>query len=220
MTQRRVSEPTEDRHGAEVHPAFGMISAHRGQYGSSKPGEAGAVLFDSDIKHQETITVTIYHASRKRDLHHDWVHPHQQFVEVELSLAQWASFVSSMNTTGVPCTVRQTETDFYVDALPYAPRLAETMKETHDAAERAFADVKKAFLIVKEKPTKANIRDLEIALQNATPNVDFAGKQLVKQAEDVVQKARADIEAMVTTRAAQLGITTQDIPHLEIGGPE
>lgn len=41
------------------------------------------------------------------------------------------------------------------------------------------------------------MRRLLAAIDNAAPNVDFASKQLVEHTENVVQKARADIEAMV-----------------------
>lgn len=214
MAQRKLSEPTVDKYGQDVHPAWGMISAHRGQY-----GPAGAVLFDSDIRHGETITVRLHRASRKREVSRDWIHPYDEIVEVEMSLAQWASFVSSMNTQGVPCTIRRTETEVFVDQAPYAPRLAESMADVHEAAMRTYDSVKAAFEKVREKPTKANIRDLEIALRNAVPNVDYSAKTLTEHAENVVQRARADVEAMVTTRAAQLGITEGDMPRLEIGAP-
>lgn len=217
MTERTVSEPTLDDYGSTVHPAFGMISASRVTFGQGmSKGPYGAILFDSDVRHHETIRIKIYHASRRREGSHDYIHPGQEFTEVEMSLAQWASFVSSMNTTGVPCTIRRTETEVFVDALPYDPRLAQTMSETKEAAAEAFNKIKEAFAAVKEKPTKANIRDLEIALQNATPNVDYATRTLAKHAEDVVQKARADIEAMAVTHARQLGLTAGERPVIDL----
>ena len=35
-------------------------------------------------------------------------------------------------------------------------------------------------------------------IANAVPNVDYAARQLAEHAENVVEKSRADIEAMVT----------------------
>lgn len=201
MAEREPQEPTLDKWGAEVHPAFGMITAHRVSHSSP-----GAVLFDSDIKHQHTVVLTIMRASRKRDLNHDWIHPGEAVSEVEMSEAQWASFVSAMNTTGVPCTLRRVADDWGIPDVPYDPRLAHSMRETTEAADRMYDNVREVLERVKEKPTKANLRDLEIAIDNAKPNVEFAGRTLAKHAENVVQRARADIEAIVTHKAAQLGI--------------
>lgn len=197
-----VTEPTLDEHGSETHPAFATIGANRGSY-----GPPGATLFDSDIKHGHTVTIRLHTATRRRDISHDYIHSGQRLFEVEMSEAQWASFVSSMNVgDGVPCTLRARETDYDIDGLPYAPRLAVSMQETHDAAQRLMADIREKFELVKEKPTKANLWSLECALNNATPNVDYVAKKLAEHAENVVNKSRADIEAIVASKATQLGI--------------
>jgi hypothetical protein len=97
MSRREVVAQTTDEHGDEQHPAFGMIGASR--VSSSPPG---ATLFDSDIRHQHTVTVRIATATRRRDLNHGWLHRKREFVEVEMSEAQWASFVSSEDDWNVP----------------------------------------------------------------------------------------------------------------------
>lgn len=193
-------------HGIEeTHPAWAMISASRVQSG-------GAVLFDSDIRHHHTVIVRVGTASRRRDLNRDWMHRDQEFLEVEMSEAQWASFVSSMNTgSGVPCTIRRREDDWNVPGLFYEPRLQESMRETRNAAHEAFDNVRQAFEAYEEKKNAANLRNLKYAIQNAPANVEFAGKSLAEHAENVVQKARVDIEAMVVSKAAQLGLEPGDL---------
>src|SRR6476646_10686413 len=85
----------------ESHPAWGLVSAHRV---SSTPG---AVLFDSDIQHQHYMQITLRRASRDRGLSRDWIHEEgPTLIESNMSEAQWAAFVSSTNTSGVPCTIR------------------------------------------------------------------------------------------------------------------
>jgi hypothetical protein len=64
------------------------------------------------------------------------------------------------------------------------------------------------------KALREAIHDLHFAVQNATPNVDFAGKVLVQQAEDVVTKARADVEAFVAAKVRQLGVDPQPDPQV------
>lgn len=213
---RKLSEPTLDEYGAERHPAFGYISATRSQYGGG-----AAVLFDSDIQHHETITIQVMPAARRREIGRDWTFGDTTpLVEVEMSLAQWASFVSSLNTAGVPCTLRRTESDHEVDALPYAPRLAESFKYTREAADRMLDEIKEKFEAVKAKPTKANIWALEIAIQNSTPNVTYATKTLVEHTENVVNRARADIEGMVLQHAQQLQLGAGEVLGLSAGAFE
>lgn len=206
-----------DHFTEEEHPSFGMIGAYRASI--SPPG---STLFDSDIRHQHSVFLRISHAQRRRELSHDWIFSRAEIIEVEMSEAQWASFVSSMNTSGVPCTLRTIEGE-RIEGLPFSPRLEQSMRETHEAAQRAFDDIKEAMRVYAELPSspRGPKREawltLQARIQNAVPNVDYAGKVLAEHAENVVQKARADVEAMVTQRAAQLGIDPPTMAQLEAG---
>src|SRR5437868_8231795 len=132
---REIVEPTQTERG-EQHPAFGMIGASRVSH--SPPG---AVLFDSDVQHQHYVVVRVRTAARRRDLNRDYLYADQQIVEVAMSEAQWASFVSSMNTgDGVPCTLTARGLE-PVPGMPYAPRLQESMDEVRSAGDEAMAMV-------------------------------------------------------------------------------
>jgi hypothetical protein len=214
MAQRETVPTSINDYGAEEHPAFGQIKLARVSYGGR-----GAVLFDSDIKHQHTVRLTVTAADRRRDLHHDWIHgASMPLIEVEMSEAQWASFVSSMGTSGVSCTVRATETDHMVPDLAYDPRLAHSMNEVKDTADRLFAEAKDALADLEEAFTakagvrvlREKLRTLHHRLHNTESNMAFAAESLSEHAENVVQKARADIEAMVVNKAAQLGLSAGD----------
>lgn len=203
---RETQDTTTNKHGDEVHPGFGLISVHRT---SAQPG---AVLFDSDLRHNSYITVAISTASRKRDLNHDWIHPQQEIVEVAMSEAQWASFVSAMNVgVGVPCTITRTPDEVFVPQVPYQPRLAESMAEVRGAADEAMAKVTEAFETYKEHKTVGNLRSLEHTIANIPRNLEWTAETLTKHTENVVQRARADIEAMVVSKAHQLGIEAADL---------
>lgn len=204
---RDIIPPTKNEYGGEEHPAWAMIGASRVQN-----GPPGAVLFDSDLRHGHTIMVRISTASRRRDLNQDYLHSEKEFIEIEMSEAQWASFVSSMNVgNGVPCTVRRREGEWTVPGMPYEPRLQESMNETRQAADKVVEEIREAFEAFETKRNAANLRTLKCAIENATPNVVFAAKSLTKHAENVVQRARADIEAMVASKARQLGIEPSDL---------
>lgn len=211
---RDVEQPTRNEREEETHPAFGLIGASRGQNGGG-----GAVLFDSDIRHGQTVRIRIAPAIRKRDLNRDWVgvDSRSEVVEVELSEAQWASFVSSMNVgDGVPCTIRRRGHE-QMPGVPYAPRLAESMKEVEGAAEAAWVKVRDALEAYEAKKTAGNLRTLHYAIMNAPSNMTWAASSLTKHAENVVQRSRADIEAMVLAKASQLGLEPGDVSLPELG---
>lgn len=210
-----VQPITVDERGNQRHPAFGLIGAIRGQV-TRMNGQGGAVLFDSDIAHTNIIRVRVKAASRKRDLHHDWIHGEEEFVEVEMSEAQWASFVSTMNVgEGVPCTVKYLNGK-EIPELPVDSRLASTMEETRAAAHHAFDEIQEAlrdFDAPGQTPAqrKRRLEMLRAKINNAVPNVNYAGMVLVEQTENVVTKARADIEAYVVAKATQLGISPAEL---------
>jgi len=214
---RNIESPSEDERGNETHPAFALIGASRVQ--NSAPG---TTLFDSDIRHQHSIIVRIKRAERKRDLNHDWIHSRGELIEVELSEAQWASFVSSMNTgDGTPATLRWTAEDKQIPGLPFQPRLAESMREVRDAADKTFAKIADALAEYEAHKTVANLRALRAAVENAGANLQFAASSLTEHAENVVQRARADIEAFVVNKAQQLGVEPASVAApLEIESKE
>jgi len=208
MTQN-IEEPTTNERGQEIHPAFARISAGRVSHGGG-----GAVLFDSDVRHQHTVRITISTATRERSLNRDTIFHGKELIEVELSEAQWAGFVSSMNGSGVSTTLRWIKGQGSLPGLPFAPRMAIQLGEVKDAATRLFAKAREAMdryeQAITDKAGAREIKDrrrvLRSALTNSVPNMTFAATSLTEYAEDVVQMARADIEAMVIAQAAKLGL--------------
>lgn len=206
-------EPGRHDDSRETHPAFGLVSAHRV---SSTPG---ATLFDSDIRHGHYMVVTVKRAVRDRGLQRDWIHDTgPELIEIAMSEAQWGAFISSTNTSGVPCTIRATETDRNVDGLLYEPRLQVSMAEVADQARKIQERLDAAVKAVEEKPTKANIRSLRLAMEGVSSNMDFAAKSLSEHAENVVQKARNDIESMVVQKAVQLGVDPKAMAYSMLEG--
>lgn len=200
---RKTSEPVVDEHGDERHPAFGSAVVLRGS-GTGRP------LFQSDLLHNETITLQIHTASRKRDLNRDWVHPVHELVEVEMSLAQWGSLVSSIGIgSGVPVTIRRTESEPFVDALPHQPRIAANLEEVRSVVHRLLGEVREAVEAVEEaveqkkgvRATREAVRALHLAVANAPANAEFAVKSLDGAAEKVTAQARADIESYILQAA-------------------
>lgn len=219
------TDPVTAGNGDEEHPAFGLIGVHRI---SSTPGE---VLFQSDLRHSEYIRLEVHEATRKRSLKHDWVHPGKLLCEVSMSMSQFASFVASGGTIGVPCTI-----DFAGSGsneqgsrpgLNPAPRLALTHEEVRAAAAEAYGRIQdklKVYEATLENSGKgsaaaqrAALRDLRAVVANAAIDVAYAAQVLDEHAEAVVEKSRADIEAMAQRTAERLGIPISAFPAIESG---
>lgn len=200
MGRGEVVPVQEDERGDETHPAFGMI-------GASRVSGNGTVLFDSDVEHQHFVRLRIGRATRRRELHRDWIHSERtDLIEVDLSEAQWASMISSMNTSGVPCTIRRTEKDGAMPLLDFESRLDLSHREVRSKADDAIKEVKEARDAYEAHKTAANRRRLHYAIENLPANFEFAAKSLTEHAETVVQKTRADIEAFVINKAHQVGL--------------
>lgn len=208
---REAQDPTTDDHGAETHPAFGMINVARV---TASPPQS---LFDSELKHSHYLVLSIHPATRQRDLNRDWIHDSSRsLIEVAMSEAQWAHMVSSLNNAGTPVTITRTP-EGQVPAIPYAPRLAHSVAEVKGAARQVFDHAREALETYEAHKTVKNLRALRAALESAESNVAFAANSMTEHAENVVAKARADIEAMVDDRARQLGIDPHTATVLELG---
>ncbi len=64
------------------------------------------------------------------------------------------------------------------------------------------------------KARREAINNLRTAINHVEPNITFAAKSLNEHTENVVQKARADVEAMVMNEAARLGLSAGDAAGL------
>ena len=206
---RNTEEPIRDDRGDEYHPSFAVVNTVRSQ-------GTGRTLFQSDLKHNETIVLTISRASRKRDLNRDWVHSHQELIEVEMSLAQWGALVSSTGIgSGVPVTLRRTENEVFVPGLPDGSRIQHNLKEVDQATDKLLEQIRERFTVLKDaieskkglRITRQALHDLEVTLANANANTKFSVTSLREAAESLVHQAKADIEAHVLATVNQVGGT-------------
>jgi hypothetical protein len=203
---QEITEITIHEDGSETHESWITMTASKV---SSSPG---AHLFDSEIVHQHYIQVTVSRCKRKRDLNRDRTMSTQKIAEFAMSLSQWGAFVSSSGQgSGVPATLMWLNGP--VAQAPHDPRLGQSMREVREAGDRALEQVSAAVAAVRDafdrnagkREMRDLMRNLESATSNAPRNMEFAAKSLVEHSENVVSKARADIEAMIAA-----GVDTGD----------
>ncbi len=189
-----VTEQEKPFDGSKAtHPAYALIGANR--------ISGKAVLFGSDFVHHNSVRITIHAAEMNRSLSRDWPFARKQLIEVELSEAQWATFVSSMNIgDGVPCTLQRVAGDVIPGLPDPVPREATFRAEMAEDMQQAVGylnDLDKAIAAsgLSAKKQKELTDRVYMARMRITDSVPFVAKQFEKHMEDTTQKAMLEVNA-------------------------
>lgn len=193
----------------ETAPSWGMIGASRCQ--------GGAQLFQCDVQPNNFIKITIKKAEKARDLHRDWVHGTDHICEVWLSPTQWAEFLTTMNCgDGVPCTLRFTQTDGFIDQTPEDNKLDLLIQERNETIDNTLEEIQNLIdsireLIKNKKISKAIGEDLcyklSLSLSNLVgSNAEYLKKCIKEEVQDITQQAKANIQAFVEHKIYTTGL--------------
>ncbi len=189
-----------------THPAFALVSASR--------VSGSRTLFGTDFVHHNYITLRISTAEPNRDWSHDWYSPRRELVEVALSEAQWATFVSSLNVgQGVPCTLdhdhgerkpgiplRQQRDVHDTELTERLTRMSTTVRETMATIEGEMG----ASLSQKKKDAiLAHLRRLD---QDLTSNIPWYASVFRKHMKRVVESAKVEVNAYMHAVITKLGM--------------
>lgn len=204
------------------HPAFATIHASRVQGGSD-------TLFGSPIKHRGYVRVSVQTVDEIVSLSHSYYWQREgnsTIVELKLSEAQWAAFVSTMNVgSGVPCTLEyardgETRRLPYIEDISYEEKRAldikSAVKEQHEQLKAAL----KRFDELLQSPSvkKSDLRELRNMFiqpgDHAESNMEFRAKMLTEHSEHLIESAKAEVSAMVTRMAMQFPQLTQSGPEI------
>lgn len=211
--RRPEQEPTvkhEDnsstRETTYSHPAYGAITASRC---------SGRVnLHGSEFEHDSFIEIRIHHADLCRSLARDWHHTKNEIVSVRLSEAQWATFVSTLNTAaGTPCTIDHIQGE-QMPGIPirrekhainedFKTRMELVKSILQDAKER-IAPAIQGLSQVKQNQVNNVLAELGRAVTDSMP---FIAKSFGEHIEDTVEKAKIEIEAYMHGRIMQAGLS-------------
>lgn len=179
---------------------MGMVSWSR-LSGGARP------MFGTEIKTANPIRLEICHAEECRDLSRNWYFPRKQIVEIELSPIQWAEFLTSGNTSGVPCTIKQINNERMSE-----PKDTEIFNDYNEEVEENFDKFKEIEDIVKgaiDSKKPMGMKDLSSLLNkihNAMANVDFVKDSFKEDMNKIVAKAKAEFNAYAENRIHEIGI--------------
>lgn len=216
---RQEQEPTVKPGGFDgdgkvyEHPAFGHIAVSRVTGG-------GQTLFGSDFQHNSWVAVRIGTSSLNRSLARDWFFPERDFVEVYLSEAQWATFVSSFGQgSGVPCTITRRDGNM-IPEIPFRDEKDEYGREMKTKIDITLVGLRQLVEdleagdklpgVPKSKLAKL-LKPLKDAIRELGSNLPFVAKSFDEHVEQRVEKAKAEIYGWMeqTVRRAGLEALTE-----------
>jgi len=197
-----------------THPAFGQIAASR--VSGQTP------LYASDFVHQHYMTIKIATSTLMRGLNRDWHFAGNEFIQVALTEAQWATFVSSPNVGGgVPCTIERREGKM-VPGLPnpaarsdqFASELRKSMSETIARAKAALDEID-GMGLPKGKAEKLKQSHIAV-IRSLESNLPFVANQFDEHMENTVEHAKQEVHGYMTGALMRAGMerlaAPQDLP--------
>lgn len=195
------------------HPSYGTILA-------SRRSSNGTKLFGSSIQHNSVIGLTISRGELSRDLNYDRIYGGERLIEIEMSQAQFAEFITGLNIGfGVPCTIKFHGNEG-VESPPYKSKLDQFQHEFKNKMRNVGEDVKRvvadAVEILENKKTigKADrdhiLESIKKLVQNISSNVPFVASQFNEQMDKTVHEAKQEVESFVMRKFTEIGIKHAD----------
>jgi hypothetical protein len=188
-----------------THPAFGQISASRVNGHTN--------LYGSDFTHNGYVTITIKTSELHRNLSNDWHFETGQLIEVALSEAQWATFVSSLNNgSGVPCTLEWIAGKGRLPRLPNpksrVDQFGKEFQKSFDEALEALEELQSALAasgLSKKKIDEllSRARRAQSAIQSSAP---FVTQQFGEHMENEVESAKVEVHGYIQNLIQRAGL--------------
>jgi hypothetical protein len=190
------------------HPSYGLLQIHRVSGGARQ-------LFGSSIDHGQSIMLRIARAESRRDLAHTWYYDYERVIEVEMSPAQFAEAITSLNCgVGVPCTIRRHTGEDIPD--PVVPSVRQQHVDEFKAVMRELVDKLNAGteqareLLQKKSLTKADreaiLATLDQVYRSVGSNAPFIHSSFDEAMDKTVTEAKAEVDAFFTNAVTTLGL--------------
>lgn len=199
--------PTKEAKKFE-HESYGMVSLSRIQGGIGR-------LFGSSLESQHTaVRLRIARGVRQHELGRDWYYAKEELIEVELSAAQFAELITTMNVgSGIPCTIRHVLGERRADP-PEEPTEVEEVRESfREKAQRvgerlaALAGEVDAVLAKVPKKVREDVQGkLRSFITEVSSNMPFMVDQFQEATEKVIAHAKAEVDAFITHNVVAEGL--------------
>ena len=197
----------DDFKDKEQHPIYAMLSISRSTCGNPQ------ALFGSSILHNHVISLQIAAGNRQRGLSNDWYFRGPVYIEVEMSPAQFAEAITSLNAgSGVPVTLTYLRGE-KIEPCPFESTVKKYENEFRETIENGGHGIKDGIaqakiLLENKSVSKADLRKLIESLEKADRSISsgatFIYKQFNERMEKTVSEAKGEIEGFLQSRIASL----------------
>ncbi len=201
-----MSKKIEQFKDAETNPAYGQILTAR-----VSQGGGGALLYGSDFQHGHYMVLTIYRSEKHRDLSHDWYFSREKLIEIAMSEAQYATFLSSPNMgDGTPCTIAWLDGE-RVPALTFGKdrkeQFSKELDHKLDVTNAALVKLREMIegLKVSKRTKEALLNNADSAIRNLNSNTDYVASKFDEHMEKTVEKAKMEVNAYAGNTLRDLG---------------
>lgn len=189
------------------HPSYGMVSISRTTGGEK-------ALFGSSIKHRDTISLKVKHGELVRELNSDWYMGKDKIVEVEMSYSQFAELITSMNmNSGVPCTIRYTEKDGWIEDCDFESKKEQFKNELQEKIDKNLIRTKQIISNIEEIFEKKSIskKDREQVIAQLTnlykdlsKNLPFIYECFNEQMDKTIMESKCEVEAFIQNKMTMI----------------
>lgn len=209
----------------ETHESYGMIGFTRVTIGGYGGGQFQN-FFGSDLdNHMSCMRLRISTGVRRRGTGQHWFHERDRIIDVDMTSAQFAELLTTANVgSGVPCTIRWLNGKSV--AFPPAAKTSasKSQEEFEEKVEEIAKDAKglverlNALLEPRSSLTKASVReiahDLTMVVQAIEKNLPFSLTTFREAIQDVVQEAKAEVDAFVSNAVVTAGVEALAVGNL------
>jgi len=171
-------------------------------------------LFGSSIKSNNKISLSIHTASVERDLNRDCYFPKNTIIEILMTPNQFSEFITSPNTSGVPCTI------IFKDGKRIEGRKFESKRATFEQEiKESLSDLinrTKTFqnkvddLLNKPNVTKKDKEELRnqamMIEQEIRANLPFIQQSFNESMDKTVVEVKSEFEASIDHKLYSLGL--------------
>lgn len=204
------TQKEDDALGKTVsHPAYGMLAFAR------RSGGRGEALFGSSIEHRDTISITLRAGDITRGLNNDWYNGMTDLYEIEMSYAQFADAITSLNVgSGTPCTIRYIKG---VGRLPnpefeskrdlFTRELEQQLKDGSEDAKALYDDISVLFATkqsISKKDREQILEKISRIVNSFDSHAAFSFKQYQEQMTRTVHEAKCEVEAFAQNKLLQI----------------
>lgn len=204
----------EDGIGRTKHPSYGQLQINRVSSNKRVP------LYGTANECRETIQLSIHTSVHNRDLNRDWHFADDELIEVEMSPAQFAEAITSLNQgSGTPCTIRRIKgADGRYQRIEDPPYKADRDlfdKEFTEKLNETMADMESLIEQAKELGDKKSITKKDIAQllgnlsgirQEIMSNMPFVARSFSEHMGNVVSSAKIEFESFVEGKLRSSGM--------------